>query len=230
MLKLIPLISLIFITGCASGPVAYKIRTAGDPVINRDESGSPLSVVVRVYQLKDRKEFSKLSFEALSSGRSDEELLGGELIERSEVVVVPGGQSFAAAALTPETNYVGVVGLFRQPDLNNWRYLIKADSIRSNSVGISVSLGNMFKAEDIRTTGLAFTVRDCSLELTAPEPELLAGQSKDGKPACPAPQEAPASSSAAVGKADAPTPPAKAKATPKPARKAKGSPSLAREH
>lgn len=229
MRKLIALISLIFIGGCASGPVAYKIRTAGDPVINRDESGNSLSVVVRVYQLKDRKEFSKLSFEALSSGRSDEELLGSDLIERSEVVVVPGAQSFAAAALTPETKYVGVVGLFRQPDLNHWRYLIKADSIRSNSVGISVSLGNLFKAEDIRTTGLAFTVRDCSLELIAPQAELLSGQSKDSKPACPDLQDTVASGSASSSKADDTGHPSRQKAAARPARKTKGSPGAARE-
>lgn len=227
MRKIIPLISLIFLAGCASGPVAYKIRTAGDPVINRDESGSPLSVVVRVYQLKDRKEFAKLSFDALSSGRSDEELLGADLIERSEVIVVPGTQSFAATTLNPEAKYVGVVGLFRQPDINNWRYLIKADNIRSNSVGISVSLGNMFKAEDIRTTGLSFTVRDCSLELIAPDAELLAGQTKSGKPVCAAPEEASASA-AAPAKGTTGTAPAKAKGNHKNARKS--SSAIAKEH
>ncbi|WP_206047057.1 type VI secretion system lipoprotein TssJ, partial [Noviherbaspirillum denitrificans] len=83
--------SLAAVAGCASGPKTYEIKAVADPVINRDVSGRPLSVVVHLYQLKESGEFSKLTFDTVASGRPLSELLGKDLLEMSEVVMVPGG-------------------------------------------------------------------------------------------------------------------------------------------
>lgn len=90
-------IGSLFLFGCAATPTKYQIKTSGDPVINRDTTGKPLSVVVRLYQLKDSAEFSKLTFATAASGRSDAELLGADLVDRSETVVVPGVQRVTQA-------------------------------------------------------------------------------------------------------------------------------------
>lgn len=179
----------VLLSACASKPASYPIRAAADPVINRDETGNPLSVVVRIYQLRDRKAFSALNFDGLTSGRSDTELFGNELIERSEVIVVPGQQVLAATNLTPETRYIGLVGMFRQPDIDSWRYLIAAEAVRSNGAGLAATLGGLLTADARRHAGLSFAVRDCSLEIVSPTPELLPGQSRQGKTVCPAPAE-----------------------------------------
>lgn len=157
-------ITTSILSGCASGPAKYEIKTSGDPVINRDISGKPLSVVVRLYQLKDASEFSKLTFATAASGRSDAELFGQDFIERTEIVVVPGAQKVNASTILPETKYLGVVGYFRNPDRHAWRYLVKADDVRRN--------------------GLTFTVRDCYLELSGIKPVPLASQPEGAKAEC----------------------------------------------
>lgn len=179
-------IGCLLVAGCASQPLAYPIRAAGDRVINRDEVGNALSVVVRLYELNDRNAFSKLRLEDLSNGKRDEDLLGDELVNRTEVVVMPGQRSIHDAQLQPETRFVGVVAMFRQPDLDHWRYLIPADRIRSNSSGLISTIGDLFNSPGDATSGLLVTVRDCSIVILAPEPDLLPGQRPQRTGSCPA--------------------------------------------
>lgn len=185
------LLATMLVSGCASGPTRFDIKTSGDPVINRDISGKPLSVVVRLYQLKDANEFSKLTFATAASGRSDAELFGQEFIERTEVVVVPGAQKVNAGTILPETKYLGVVGYFRNPDRHAWRYLVKAD--------------------DVRRHGLTFTVRDCYLELSGIKPVAIPSQPEGAKAECNDPDNQPSANGrpAAANKA---APPVKQKA------------------
>lgn len=98
---------------------SIKIAVEGEATstINRDANGDPLSVVVRVYHLEDKAEFAKLTFDLITSGRTDQELLGADFISRFEFVIVPG------------TKYIGVVAFFRKPDPNCWRYLVSMEQL-----------------------------------------------------------------------------------------------------
>ena len=155
---------ILALAGCASGPTTYDVRGQADPVLNRDVSGKSLSVVVRLYQLKQSTEFSKLAFDSLASGRPETELLGTELIEKSEVVVLPGTQHVSTEKLSEDANYLGVVAFFRQPEPHYWRYLIPANQVRSK--------------------GVTFRLQDCYITLVDNKPEAIPGQPLDAKPAC----------------------------------------------
>ena len=155
---------LVLIAGCASGPKVYEIRGEAAPVVNRDAAGAPLSVVVRLYQLKDAQEFSKLTFDTLASGRPESELLGAELLEKNEVVLVPGNKHTSSDKLREDTRYVGVVAFFRKPDQHYWRYLIDADKVRSD--------------------GLTFKAQDCYLSMLNVKPAPIPGQPQGAKPEC----------------------------------------------
>lgn len=155
---------MIALGGCASGPAVYDVRGQADPVLNRDVSGKSLSVVVRLYQLKQPTEFSKLAFDSLASGRPETELLGAELIDKSEVVVLPGTQHVSTEKLSENANYLGVVAFFRQPEPHYWRYLIPASQIRSK--------------------GLTFRLQDCYISLVDGKPEAIPGQPLDAIPTC----------------------------------------------
>lgn len=155
---------ILALGGCASGPTVYDVRGQADPVLNRDVSGKSLSVVVRLYQLKQPTEFSKLAFDSLASGRPETELLGAELIEKSEVVVLPGTQHVSTEKLSEHANYLGVVAFFRQPEPHFWRYLIPASQIRSK--------------------GVTFRLQDCYITLVDGKPEAIPGQPLDAKPEC----------------------------------------------
>ena len=150
--------------GCASGPATYDVRGLADPVLNRDASGKSLSVVVRLYQLKQPTEFAKLAFDSLASGRPETELLGADLIEKSEVVVLPGTQHVSTEKLSENANYLGVVAFFRQPEPHFWRYLIPASQVRSK--------------------GVTFRLQDCYITLVDGKPTAIPGQPLDAKPQC----------------------------------------------
>lgn len=154
----------IGLAGCASGPKSYEIRGEADPVINRDASGNPLSVVVHVYQLKEAGEFSKLTFDTLAGGRPVSELLGKDLLEKSEVLLVPGATYTSEEKLKDETRHLGVVAFFRQPDQHYWRFLVDAETVRK--------------------TGLRFKVQDCFLALNGTRPNLIPGQPEGVAPVC----------------------------------------------
>lgn len=166
------------LAACASGPKVYEIRGEADQMVNRDVSGAPLSVVVRLYQLKDAQEFSKLTFDTLAGGRPESELLGTELLEKNEVVLVPGNKHTSTDKLREETKYVGVVAFFRKPDQHYWRYLVDADKVRSD--------------------GLSFRAQDCYLNVLNVKTIAIPGQPQDAKPDCTIVQAVPVAKGEAV--------------------------------
>jgi type VI secretion system protein VasD len=152
------------LSGCSTAPKQYAIKGEGTPVLNRDSSGRSLSVVVRLYQLKSANEFSKLTFDTLADGRPEEDLLKSELLAKTDVVVVPGGNYSSTDKLLDEAKYVGVVAFFRNPDQHYWRYLLDADDVRSGD--------------------LSFRVEDCYIVLKDIKPLPIPGQPKDARPRC----------------------------------------------
>lgn len=151
--------------GCGTtGPKTYAVKGEADATMNRDSSGKSLSVAVRIYQLKDAMEFSKLTFDTVASGRPESELLGPDLLSQSEIIMVPNGKYANSDKLLDETKYLGIVGLFRQPDPHYWRFLIEADKIRSE--------------------GLSFRIQDCYLVVLSPKPAVIPGQPVNAAPVC----------------------------------------------
>ncbi len=157
----------IAISACSSGPKSYGIKGDGDQILNRDINGRSLSVVVRIYQLKDANEFSKLTFDVLADGRPESELLGPALLSKSDLVVLPGSNYANTEKLLDETKFVGIVAFFRRPDPHLWRQLVTAETVRDK--------------------GLAFRVQDCFITLNGIKPVLLPDQAINLQPECSTP-------------------------------------------
>jgi type VI secretion system protein VasD len=155
--------------GCASSPKQYTIRGEADPILNRDINGKSLSVVVRVYQLSDAQEFSKLTFDTLASGRPESDFLGNALLDKTDAVVIPGGSYENSQKLLDETKFVGIVAFFRKPDPYYWRQLADAETIRRH--------------------GLSFRVQDCYVALTEGDAIQLPGQPSSYRPDCGSPAQ-----------------------------------------
>ena len=174
-----PLLSLVavlsftaLISACSPGPKSFAIRGEGDQILNRDINGKSLSVVVHIYQLKDAREFSKLTFDTLASGRSESELLGPALLDKVDVVVVPGGEYVSSEKLLDETRFVGIVAFFRNPDPYYWRQLVDAESIYKQ--------GSMINGAH----GLTFRVQDCYVVISGVKPIPLPGQPANASHEC----------------------------------------------
>jgi len=87
------------------------------------------SVVVRVYQLKDRKTFDKTVYQQLL--KDGDTVLKADLLASRDVVLKPGGDANLNMPMEEDAQFVAVVGLFRQPDMvnNTWKQVIQRDDL-----------------------------------------------------------------------------------------------------
>lgn len=95
----------------------------------RDNHSSPQSVMIRVFQLKDRKAFDTLVYQQLAS--DGDPLLGADLLASRDLVLTPGGAVNLNMPMEPQAQFVAVVALFRQPDLpkNSWQQVIEREAL-----------------------------------------------------------------------------------------------------
>lgn len=166
----------VSLSGCSSSsskPTSFHIYSEADAELNRDNSESPLSVVLYVYQLKDRQAFSRLTFEDFLSGKTDADLLGEDLINKTEQVMLPGAKESVTSGLLPEAKYVGVVAMYRLPAPQQWRYLIPAEQIRKKGF-FSLS----------KQKNIAVRLHDCHMTIDGVELDLIPGQRSDSSAVC----------------------------------------------
>jgi type VI secretion system protein VasD len=92
---------------------------------SRESNSLSEPVVVRVYQLKDRKTFDKTVYQQLL--QDDSTILKDDLLASRDVVVKPGGDANLDMPMEEKAQFVAVVGLFRHPDMDNntWKQVIK---------------------------------------------------------------------------------------------------------
>ncbi|MCL1861388.1 MAG: type VI secretion system lipoprotein TssJ [Proteobacteria bacterium] len=131
--------------------------------VNLDANGRPLTVVVRVFQLRDKHEFARLTFDAAAS-KGDAELFPKELVSAHELVLMPGATQELTDKLLPETKYVAVIGFFRKPDAQFWRFL--------------------FDAQAVRKEGLTFAAKECFITPITPQFIPMQGQRPNYAPEC----------------------------------------------
>jgi type VI secretion system protein VasD len=96
---------------------------------NNNPNGVPLSTVVRVYQLKDRKAFDTADYRALSAADSQE--IKADLLATRDIRLPPEGAYSLEMPMEKEAQYVAVVALFLAPEIeqNTWRVVMKRDEL-----------------------------------------------------------------------------------------------------
>ncbi|WP_429254433.1 type VI secretion system lipoprotein TssJ [Paraburkholderia sp. GAS334] len=88
--------------------------------LNSGAAGEPLSVAVRIYQLKDRKAFDVASYDDLL--QNDRTVLAQDLLDTASAIVTPGGAVNLSQPIRADTQYVAVVAFFRDSaGGGNWR-------------------------------------------------------------------------------------------------------------
>jgi type VI secretion system protein VasD len=140
---LVPCVGLLILTACPKEPARVNIVLSAAQNVNPDPSGQPLSVVVRIYQLKDPGRLQSADYDAI--WKSDKETLSDDFLDRQERIVQPGARETLEIKANPLTAYLGVVALFRNPSGDTWRKIIPVKgknskitlSIREQSIEIS---------------------------------------------------------------------------------------------
>jgi type VI secretion system protein VasD len=112
--------------------VSAQFQVSAEARINPDSMGNSLSVGIRLFELKDLTEFSKLTPEAANSDKTPAELFGPALVSYSEFTAVPGETAPRTEALQPGAKFLAIVALYRKPDPQFWRVVVPADSLRKS--------------------------------------------------------------------------------------------------
>ncbi|MHA0933861.1 type VI secretion system lipoprotein TssJ [Enterobacter hormaechei subsp. xiangfangensis] len=103
----------------------FTPRTA----INADGAQTPLATMVRVYQLKDRKNIDAADYQTLL--RKADTVLKEDELASKELLVMPGGSVTLNMPMGEDAEFVAVVGLFNRPDMqdNRWRLVLTRDDL-----------------------------------------------------------------------------------------------------
>lgn len=95
----------------------------------RESNSLSEPVVVRVYQLKDRKTFDKTVYQQLL--KEGDSALNDDLLASRDVVIKPGGDASLDMPMEADAQFVAVTGLFRHPDSeqNSWRLVLSREEL-----------------------------------------------------------------------------------------------------
>lgn len=109
--------------GCASPPkpviTSVSLTLAATPDVNPDAQGRASPVVARFYVLKAPGAFESADFFSLQD--KDSVTLGGDLVQREEVILRPGEQRSFQLELAPDVKALGFVGAYRDLAHARWR-------------------------------------------------------------------------------------------------------------
>lgn len=150
LIKIVMCSALVLLSGCglqqkvsdgtasAFDAIFYKqIKTlhldftARESLNSDSREHNPLSqpVMVRVFQLRERKAFDGAVYQQLTGDAAD--VLKSELLADRDVVLTPGGDVSLNMPMEKEAQFVAVLALFQQPDMtkNNWRLVLERNDL-----------------------------------------------------------------------------------------------------
>ncbi|WP_200379274.1 type VI secretion system lipoprotein TssJ [Rubrivivax gelatinosus] len=122
---------------------------AGDR-LNTDSGGRSLSIVVRIYKLKEVDSFMAAPLAAFQDAASEKLAFGESLIEVREVVLTPGQKYEVVETLPLAASNLAVVAQFRAPADGRWRFA--------------------FAAQAAEKTGITLGLHGCAMSVAAGEP------------------------------------------------------------
>lgn len=122
----------------SSSKVAIRLH-AGD-VLNTTPDGRSLSVVARIYKLRERTAFEQASYDTLQEQRSTASQAEWmrDVVESKEVILTPGQKFEVIETIPPEAPYVAVVAAFRAPAPQRWRFIFESKQAAQSGVTLGV--------------------------------------------------------------------------------------------
>lgn len=117
---------------------------------SRESNSLSEPVVVRIYQLKDRKTFDKTVYQQLL--KDGETVLNADLLASRDVVVKPGSDANLNMPMEADAQFVAVVGLFRHPDMvnNSWKLVIGREELEPDKPRILEAGNNHLTLQPIK--------------------------------------------------------------------------------
>jgi type VI secretion system protein VasD len=122
-----------------SAPQRMVLRLHAGQMLNLSGQGQPLSVVVRLFKLRERSAFELAPYAAFHKGDSGQYPdLSGDILESRELVLTPGQKYEVVETLGVDVRYFAVAVLFRQAAEQRWRFIFDAKA--AAATGITMGL------------------------------------------------------------------------------------------
>lgn len=119
-------------------PRSVALRLHADQNLNAGAGRQPLALAVRLYKLRQPATFERMSFDSFLDPQTERALLGNDLLEVRELMLIPGQRYDASEKVTREAYFVGVVALFQAPAPRRWRLAVAAADAEKS--GLTVGL------------------------------------------------------------------------------------------
>ena len=119
-------------------PRNVSIRLHAGQRLNTDPQGRPLALVARIYKLRQSAVFEQAPYDSFLDAAREKALLGSDLLEVQEVLLVPGQRYEIQEKVGREAAFIGVVALFRAPAAQRWRATFAAPDAERDGVTIGL--------------------------------------------------------------------------------------------
>lgn len=109
------------LSACATKPVVTPVtlRVVASVDVNPDGRNRASPILVRVYALKSTGPFDSADFFSLFE--KDQATLGGELVQREELLLKPGDSKPLEMKLSADVKAIAVMGAYRDLERARWR-------------------------------------------------------------------------------------------------------------
>lgn len=111
--------------------VVVQVDTANN--LNADAQGKGLSVVFRIYKLRDAAAFKQAPSEKLLDPESAKAILGPDLLESKEELLIPGQHYQFKEKVDSQNGYLGIAVFFRKPHPQRWKLVVANNDLAESS-------------------------------------------------------------------------------------------------
>jgi type VI secretion system protein VasD len=132
------------LSACATKPVVTPVtlRVAASADVNPDGRNRASPILVRVYALRSTAPFDSADFFSLFE--KDQATLGGELVQREELLLKPGDIKAVEMKLSADVKAIAVMGAYRDLERARWR------AVRPVEPGKPLNLTVVFGARQVQ--------------------------------------------------------------------------------
>jgi type VI secretion system protein VasD len=118
-------------------PTRIEGRLVAASDVNPDIDGNPAPVVVRLYELRAETAFGNADFFQLHD--DDTAVLGGDMVARSEYILLPGETVTVSKTLPANVRFLGATAAYQAIEGASWRALMPVPSNQTTTLTVSAS-------------------------------------------------------------------------------------------
>lgn len=128
------------LASCGGTPVtevhSLKIKMTAAADVNPDMESRPSPIILHILELSSIDQFNRADYFSLT--RDDAASLGGDVLNKTEIIMTPGSSKETELELNVQTSFLGFVAGYRDIDHSQWR--VTQEVIPGKTDWVSVNL------------------------------------------------------------------------------------------